>query len=130
MFKVERWGSCSTNVVTPDITKNGEAEWVGQPSWWWVPRPTFKWLKRWGFWPVAYLLDFIEPIFKTDFITECNNIIKASKTISNKDTEDYQDMFDIKLIATKNNKLESDKDFKKLNPSFSKAAWEAGINVV
>jgi hypothetical protein len=87
-----------------------------------------KWVKKWGFGPVAYLFDYIDPSFKQDFITECNNIISDISKFKRADSDDYQDAFKMSFIAPKNNKLKNDEDFKAINPNFSKAVYDIGIN--
>lgn len=101
-----------------------------QTSGWGFTRPSFNWIKKWGFGPVAYLIDYLDPVFQNDFVVEANQILKDFKKISKEDTDESQDPFKLTDIAPKNNKLLTDNDFKDLNPKFSKAVYDNSINAV
>lgn len=121
-------------------SKNGSTEKSGQDSTggslqskqsgWGFERPSFKWIKKWGFGPVAYLIDFFDPVFQNDFIIEANQILKDFSRISKEETDESLDPFKLSDIAPKNNKLLTDNDYKDLNPNFSKAVYDNSINAV
>jgi len=53
---------------------------------------SFGWLKKWGFGPVAYLLDFFDPLFRADIIAEFKKIQKAVMSEDPNSTPEYSDM--------------------------------------
>jgi len=135
LFSTERGNSCTTNeVFTPDVSSDNDpssqAEADAKKSGWGVIKPSTRWIKKWGFNGSAYLFDFLEPVFKQDFIKEAQSIIKDISKIKKDDNEVYQDAFNMKFIAPKGNNLSSDADFKAISKSFSKTLHDLSVNTV
>lgn len=135
LFTAERGGSCTTNeIFKPDKTNNNDPsnklEADAKKSGWGVIRPSTAWIKKWGFGPAAYLMDYLDPVFLDDFLIEVKKIISELSKIKKDDTDDYQDAFNIKFIAQKGNNLATDADFKSISPGFSKAIYDLSINTV
>jgi len=133
LFSVSRGGSCTSETFKPDESKNPNViEEVDDPdavrSGWGLTRPSFAWVKKWGYGDAAYLMDFLEPAFLKNFKLEANHIITTFGKISQKDSEEYKDSFNLKLIAPKGNNLATDSDFKQISKKFSKKIWETSIN--
>jgi len=138
LFSKERWSQCAKNIFTwwaPEPKSDWNEWWSfkvdsSSKSGWGAPRPSFKWMKKWWYGPVAYLIDFLDPVFLADFVTECKNILQWFAALKKDDNEDYQDAFKLSYIAPAWNLLSSEEDFKNINPNFSKAVWEGGVNSV
>lgn len=132
LFTTSRGTTCSINVNNPDVSEsndpslNEDAD--SKESGWGIKQANQKWIQKWGFGPVAYFLDFLDPVFQKDFIVEVKNIVSSMNKISNADTEVYYDKFNLSFIAPKSNKLATDADFKALNPKFSKAVYDGSFN--
>lgn len=135
LFTKERDTKCSNGNKVAHGVKSAEDEidyGKGFPkkTGWGTTRPSFHWVKKWGYGPVAWLFDFLDPVFRQDFLIEAEQIIKDFSKLSKDDTDDYEDAFKLSAIAPKNNKLLSDNDFKAINPKFSKANYEKAVNAV
>lgn len=135
LFSKGREGSCTENFNTPDLkdkkdpfADDSDAE--AKQSGWGFKRPSFAWLKKFGHGPVSYLFDYLDPVFKSDFIKETNMILKAINNFKKEDTEAYYDKFNLHLIAPKGNRLADDADFKAINEKFSKEIYDLSINSV
>lgn len=139
LFNGVRDSGCSANKnIKPDILPgqkdptaqgNGDAT-PAATSGWGFTRPSFNWIKKWGFGPVAYLIDYLDPVFLDDFLIEVKQIMSDFNKISKEDNDDSKDPFKLSFIAPKNNPLLTDNDFKDLNPKFSKAIYDTAINAV
>jgi Ca2+-binding EF-hand superfamily protein len=133
LFSVARGGACTSETFLPDASKDPNmVEDVNDPdavqSGWGLTRPSFNWVKKWGFGDAAYLIDYLEPAFLANFKLEANHILTTFSKIDKKNTEEYKDSFDLKLIAPKGNNLLSDADFKQISKKFSKSIWEKSVN--
>ena len=133
LFSKGRDGTCTEQFQTPDLKdktdpfaddSNADAKQSG----WGFKRPSFAWLRKFGHGPVAYLFDYLDPVFKKDFMKETTMILKAVNSFKKDDTEAYYDKFNLQFIAPKGNKLETDADFKAINEKFSKDIWTASFN--
>jgi len=54
----------------------------------------FGWLKKWGFGPVAYLMDFWDPLFRAEVLAEFKAIHNATMHEDPENTPNYSDVFD------------------------------------
>lgn len=86
------------------------------------------WLKKWGYGEAAYFFDFLDPVFQKDFVTAFKKLYKDASDVSNKDTEKFQDPFDIKkLVANKKNNIT---DYRTVNKNYDQAIYDKAINSV
>lgn len=93
------------------------------------------WVRRWGYGDAAYFFDFLDPVFQKYIIDAFDESYETLKSIDNKDTDYYQDVFDIeKLIKSnpksKNTTINSEADFKKINKNYNKIVYDNSINTV
>jgi Ca2+-binding EF-hand superfamily protein len=86
------------------------------------------WIKKWGYGPAAYLLDFFDPLFQKKAVKAFKEVHEALKKLSNKDTKDFVDPFALdKLISKKNLKKIG---YKGVTKNYNKAVYEISINTV
>jgi len=99
LFTVPRTSSCKAEINRQDIisevladeeARNNEGE--GRDII--INDSAFGWIKKWGFGPVAYLLDFWDPLFRAEVIEEFKAIHNATMHEDPENTPEYNDVFD------------------------------------
>lgn len=123
LFSQERESICrvkqakgdNLNVSSVEI-KRGERVYKG----------SFSWIKKWGYGPSAYLIDFLDPVFFNDITRDFSRIYKEIHEVPNKDNDMYEDVFELRKLDP-TNKIT---DLKKLNPNYESGIYENSINSV
>lgn len=105
-----------TSQTTAQEIKNGERVYKG----------TFPWIKKWGYGPTAYLIDYLDPIFLNDIVFDFKKIYSELSAFSNKDNDLYEDVLSLKKLDP-TGKIT---DLKKLNPNYESGIYEHSINSV
>jgi len=94
---------------------------------------TYAWIRKWGFGPVAYLMDFLDPVFKSDVLKEFKAIHKAVMRESPENTPEYRDSFDIasKIAkATPESQLTLLKELRKFKKAYDPVVFKLSANSV
>jgi hypothetical protein len=93
----------------------------------------FGWIKKWGFGPVAYLMDFWDPLFRKDVLDEFNAIHNSTMHEDPEDTAEYKDVFDFSgRIATAPAEQQAAlmKDLKAFENSYDPVIFKLSANSV
>jgi len=94
---------------------------------------SFTWIKKWGFGPVAYFIDFLDPLFREPALKEFNCMWKNITSEVPEDTAEYRDAFDFaNRIKTAPLEKQSSilRDIKKLEKSYDPIIYENSVNSV
>jgi len=103
----------------------------GQPKGKHAMSAKFAWVKKWGYDETAYLIDFFDPIFQKDTTTSFKKLYDDLMLISNADTADYKDPFDMKKLISADNQHNSGKiDLKQLNKNYDPSLYNLSVNSV
>lgn len=98
---------------------------------WGKSSSSFAWIKKWGNGPVAYLMDYIDPVFQKQFVAEAVNIYKEALKFKPDDSSKYEDKFKLSLLpGAKGKPVKTEADFAKLGPKFDKAIHDKSVNSV
>lgn len=123
LFTQERDGNCQKLNLKDDVKqlsideiRRGER----------IYKSDFKWVKKWGYGAVSYLIDYLDPQFFKDISNDFDKIYKELRKYSNQDNYFYEDVFDMKRLDPKGQIT----DLKKLNPNYEKEIYENSINMV
>jgi len=105
LFTIPRTTSCMAEENRKAIEEQIRAEMDGQNSSIFV-NGKFHWVKKWGFGPVSYLLDYLDPIFKNEVLQEFKDIHRAVMAENPENTPEYKDPFDLahKIAVSSNEK--------------------------
>jgi len=93
----------------------------------------FYWVKEWGFGPVSYLFDYLDPVFKNDTVIEFKNIYDKVSKFSNEDLPEYQDSLNLAQQmknADYHVKYKYAKMLKEFNQKANSAHFGISINTV
>jgi len=123
LFSQERDANCQKLDLTNDSKPLSIAEIKRGER---VYKSSFKWLKKWGYGPSAYLIDYLDPLFMKDVVNDFSKIYKELLVTPNIDNYFYEDVFDLKRLDP-SGKIT---DLKKLNPSYVKEIYERSVNMV
>ena len=93
------------------------------------------WVKAWGYNDAAYFFDYLDPVFKKLIVGLMEESFATLKSIHNKDTKKYKDVFDIKKLIPKMKKPKKGKkakkvNMKKLNKNYDPKIYANSINTV
>jgi EF hand len=89
----------------------------------------FAWIKNWGYNDSAYFFDFLDPVFQKEIVDYFEKVYEALRSIDNKDTAEYKDLFDINKLINHEEKNKKT-DVKELNKNYNPAIYEISINTV
>ena len=137
LFTVPRTDTCRAeinrqNILTIVQAENerkfngGEADMIVNDS-------AFGWIKKWGFGPVAYLLDFFDPLFRGDIIKEFQELVKDVMHEDPESTPEYSDIFDFAgRIATAPPERQDAlmRDLKKFEKTYDPIVFQNSANSV
>jgi len=94
---------------------------------------SFAWVKKWGFGPVAYLLDFFDPLFRSEVLKEFNKIHNSTMSEDPENTPEYKDPFDFaSRIATAPPERQDAlmRDLKKFEKTYDPIIFQISANSV
>lgn len=83
------------------------------------------WIKKWGYGEASYLFDYLDPVFQKEIVAAFKKLDMEASAVSNKDTEWFQDPFNIQKL-TKNNSA----DLKSINKNYNPAVYNKATNAV
>ena len=89
----------------------------------------FAWIKNWGYNDAAYFFDFLDPVLKEEITNAFKKVYTDLKSISNKDTAEYKDLFDINKLMRPEEKSKKT-NLKDLNKNYDPAIYDISINTV
>jgi len=133
MFNGTRGQKCkseeSKKEAVNELVKKGEVPGVkGSPMAHKSHGASTAWIKPWGYGSAAYLFDYIDPLLQKDAVTAFQKVYDELKKISNKDTKDFKDPFDITKMASKENLKKIGK--KNINKAYADGYYDMSINTV
>jgi hypothetical protein len=135
LFTVSRTTSCKAEInaqkILAEVKAEEERKYSGSDSI--VNDSAFAWIKRWGFGPVAYLLDFWDPLFRAEVIQEFKAIHNATMHEDPENTPEYKDVFDFAgRIATAPPEKQAAlmRDLKKFEKSYDPVIFKLSANSV
>jgi hypothetical protein len=131
LFHSERGTACKSDLLRAKLRKKLEdalRENNGQKA----KSGKFSWVKDWGYGRTAYFLDYLDPVLLDDVLGEFNKIYKDMFAMSNVDTKEYKDPFDLKKLMGTDTKAAGQyaKDLKKLNKNYEPKIFEISVNAV
>jgi len=98
-----------------------------------VNEKAFLWVKKWGFGPVSYLLDYLDPIFRDEVLQEFKDIHKAVMEQDSENTPEYKDPFDLAYrisVSTPERKTQLMKDLKIFEATYNPIVFQLSANAV
>jgi hypothetical protein len=93
----------------------------------------FGWIRKWGFGPVAYLLDFFDPIFRSHTLKEFKSIWEDISKEVPEDTAEYKDVFDFAArikSAPREQQPAILRDIKRLERTYDPIIYNISVNAV
>ena len=91
----------------------------------------FAWVKKWGYGESAYLFDYLDPVFQKEAITAFQKLYDDLMAMSNADTPEYQDPFDVtKLISADNQYKKNSLNLKHVSKNYDKSLYNLSVNSV
>jgi hypothetical protein len=136
LFSANRGQSCKAEAVKKQALaaviaqKNGMP---GQKQGKKAGMGTFGWIKNWGYGETAYLIDFLDPIFQKDIISQFKKLYTDVMSLPSADSAEYSDLLDIKKLVSPDNAhlLKKGKvDFKTLNKNYDPNLYNISANSV
>jgi len=98
LFTVPRTSSCRAEInkaaVRAQVQAEEERKYAAGGADLLVSDASFAWVKKWGFGPVAYLLDFFDPLFRSEVLKEFKAIHNSTMSEDPENTPEYSDQFD------------------------------------
>jgi len=135
LFTVARTQSCRSEInranVLAEVHAEEERRYSGGDVV--VNDSAFGWIKKWGFGPVAYLLDFFDPLFRADILEEMKLIHKDVMHEDPENTPEYSDVFDFAgRIATAPPERQDAlmRDLKKFEKTYDPIIFQLSANSV
>ena len=131
LFHSQRGQSCKSDLLKAQLKKKLEdamRENNGQKA----KSGKFSWVKDWGYGRTAYFLDYLDPVLLEDVLGEFNKIYKDMFAISNVDTKEYKDPYDLKKLMGTDEKAKAiyAKNLEKLNKNYEPKIYEVSVNAV
>ena len=92
----------------------------------------FYWVKQWGYGPVAYLFDFIDPIIRDMAVSEMDKLVKEIKLLPMVDLK-YKDPYDFKKLISQDSTLLNSRILrmlKKFTQNYDPQVYDSSVNAV
>lgn len=129
LFAGSRSGTCKEATAKKKAVAMLEAKHKEKAKFRKSERTKLPWVKPWGYEDAAYLFDFFDPVFRKTATDLMEESFATLKSIKNKDTKTYKDVFDIyKMLQNQKGKIK--KSLKELNPNYDRKIYENSINTV
>ena len=130
LFSVPRTKNCSKDQLQARIKREliEEGKLMGQK----VKRSKFWWVKKWGYGPISYFFDFLDPVLRDIVTKEFDSLYKDALTFPN-EMDGFSDPFDFKRIISQNNSNLSKKMIKKIEiftKNYDSTIYEMSANTV
>jgi hypothetical protein len=130
LFHSQRGSNCKSDKTAAKLKKKlakDSKKALGEKS----KKGKFDWVEEWGYGKAAYFFDFIDSVLKEDVLAEFKKIYKDMFAMSNKDTPDYKDIFDItKLISKDKFSKKFASNLKKVNKNYEPKIYSISVNTV
>ncbi len=135
LFTVPRTSTCRAEINKIDVLAEVRAEeqrkfGSGDIV---INESAFGWVRRWGFGPVAYLIDFFDSLFMDEIVKEFKEIHKAVMHESPENLPEYSDVFDFAgRIATAPPEQQDAlmRDLKKFEKTYDPVVFQLSANSV
>jgi len=138
LFKVPRTSACSkTSIVNQiradvqeerDEARNGGAGGGRRNG----RNQRFFWIKQWGYGPVAYCFDYLDPVFRKQAVNEMDNIVKGLRKFPTADLR-YKDPFDFKKLISQDSTLLNNRlmrMLKRFTKNYDPQIYDLSVNAV
>lgn len=92
----------------------------------------FFWIKQWGYGPVAYLFDYLDPIFRDQVVKEMDMIVKGLRKFPSSDLR-YKDPFDFKKLISQDSTLLNGRlmrMLKRFTKNYDPQVYDLSVNAV
>ena len=136
LFTVPRTSSCRAEINRANILAEVRADEDNKSNGGndvLVTNSAFHWVRRWGFGPVAYLIDFFDPLFKAEIVEQFKRIHKDVMKEDPENTPEYTDTFDFAgriSTAPPERQEQLMKDLKQFEKTYDPIIFELSANSV
>lgn len=139
LFSGSREGTCKKANAKKNAIAKLKAEAKRKSKGRHAEKTKLPWVKAWGYNDAAYFFDYLDPVFKKLMVDAMEESYATLKSIDNKDTKKYQDVFDIRKLIKKQARSIGKKkkkgkkkkvNLKKLNKNYDPKIYANAINTV
>jgi hypothetical protein len=130
LFSIPRTTTCSKTNLKRRIRKQLQDEGLlpGQK----IKKNKFWWVKQWGYGPIAYFFDYIDPVIRESVVNEFQSLVKDASAFP-MESSDFSDPFDFKKLISQDNSNLSKKMLKKLQlftKNYDASVYDVSVNTV